>query len=136
MTFAISQEHNDARLAGTIAFADEGPDPSRIQYFGTAQPSLGASPGAAPLVEMVLAKPCGAVIDHVLVLEQADSSGDQIPSPGGAALWGRWLNGNGELVGDGDCSDDSGTGFFKIAGTAGTTLYAGARVILGNTELT
>lgn len=132
---SISVAHNNARLdGGTRAFADLGPNPSRIQYFATVQPATGAAPGGAPLVEMILAKPCGVVVANRLQLVQADSTGDQIMTTG-AAVWGRWLNGNGDLVGDGPVSDDSGTGFFKIAGTAGTTLYAGARAILGTTAI-
>lgn len=133
--FDISQAHNDYRLAGTALFADLGPNPSKIQLFATAKPAVGGAAGGAPLVEIILTKPCGSVVAHKLMLTQADSTGDQVMTSGDV-LWGRWLNGNGDLVGDGDASDDSGTGFFKLAGTAGTTLYAGARATLGNVELT
>jgi len=134
MTIAISIAHNNARLTGTRDFADLGPDPSRIQFFATAQPALGGAAGAAPLVEVILEKPCGEIVGNVLVLSQAAPGGDLILNEG-EALWGRWLNGNGDLVGDGDASDESGTGFFKVSGTDGTLLYAGARAILGETAL-
>ena len=51
----ISLDHNDFRLAGSIACADAGPANSRLQFFSTVWDGLGADPGAAPLVEMVLA---------------------------------------------------------------------------------
>ena len=130
----ISVEHNDARLLGIIAFADFGAQQSKIQYFSTARGAVGADPGAAPLVTMVLKKPCGAVIDHALVLEQAAPGGDLITAQG-SALWGRWINGAGVIVGEGDVSDEAGDGLFKVSGTTGTLLYAGARAILGVTEI-
>lgn len=135
MTFAISVAHNNARLAGTVAYADTGLDPSRIQFYDTAQPAFGAAPGGTPLAEAVLAKPCGAVVANALVLDQADPAGDLITATG-VAVWARWVNGNGDVVADGAVTDAAGAGPFKVAGTSGTTLYAGARIIIGVTTLT
>lgn len=134
-TLGILAPHNNYRLLGTVAYADLGANPSKIQLFSTAKPAIGAAAGGSPLVEMILAKPCGTIVSNKLRLVQADLTGDMIMTSG-TAVWGRWLNGNGDLVGDGDLSDDAGTGFFRIAGTAGTILYAGARAILGVTDLT
>lgn len=131
----ISVEHNDARLAATIAFADTGPLASRIFFYSTARGALGADPGAPPLVAMVLKKPCGTIVNHAIVLEQALAVGDLITVQG-SALWARWVNGAGVVVGEGAASDAAGTGVFKISGTTGTLLYAGARAILGVTEVT
>ena len=130
----ISAAHNDARLMGTIVFADLGPLPSKIYYFSTVRGVLGADPGAAPLVTMVLKKPCGTVIDHVLVLQQAAAGGDLITAQG-SAVWARWVNGAGVIIGEGDVSDEAGDGLFKVSGTTGTLLYAGARALLGLTEI-
>ena len=132
--FPLSPDANAAKLFGIAAFADLGPAPSRIQFFGTEKPAFGAAPGAAPLVEIILTKPCGALVAGVLVLTQADVAGDLVLVQG-SAKWGRWLNGDDDLIGDGNATDDTGAGIFKIFGTTGTILYAGARAILGTTEL-
>lgn len=134
MSFTISVAHNDARLAASLAFADLGPGPSRVQFFSTEQPAFGGAPGAAPLVEVVLAKPCGAIVDHALVFAQAAAGGDMILVQG-VALWARWVNGADAIVADGDVSDETGPGVFKIAGTTGTMLYAGGRCIIGLTAI-
>lgn len=135
MTVQISVEHREYRLEATITFADLGPDNSIIQIFDSSQPAFGGAAGAPPLVEMILAKPCGSVASGVLVLEQEDPTGDMILVEGDA-VWGRWLNGNGDIVADGDVTDDSGSGFFKVAGTAGTHLFPGARARLGTVAIT
>lgn len=134
MTVALSSAANDARLAGLIAFADTGAANSRIKFYTTAQPALGGAPGAGAIATVVLAKPCGVIVAHALVLQQADITGDLIAA-NGSVLWGRWENGEGALVADGDATDDAGAGFFKIQGTDGTALRAGGRLQLGDTEI-
>ena len=138
MSMGISAAHNDYRLAGSIAFADSAATPSRIQFFTAVYPTLGATLGATPaetpVLEIVLAVPCGEVVDHVLVLEQASSTGDLIMATA-TVVWARWVNGDGVLVADGTVTDSAGDGDFKLAGTDGTTLYAGARAILGASSL-
>lgn len=134
MIIYLPPPHNDYRLLGTLAYAELGTGPSKIQLFATAMPASGGSAGATPLVEMVLTDPPGTLVSNTLVLTQADLSGDLILVQG-SALWGRWVNGAGAIVMDGDCTDESGDGFFKLSGTSGTLLYAGARAILGATAL-
>lgn len=134
MIIYLPPAHNDYRLLGTLAYADLGTSPSKILLFATAMPSDGGAAPAAPLVEMILTDPSGTLVGNTLVLTQADTSGDLITVQG-SALWGRWLNGAGNIVMDGDCTDEAGTGFFKLSGTSGTLLYAGARAILGVTAL-
>ena len=34
MTVTITQEHNEARLAGTLAFLDAGANPARLRIYG------------------------------------------------------------------------------------------------------
>ncbi len=138
MSFDSSIDHNTARLdGGTLAFASSGPANSRIYFYATPKPTVGGDPGGAPLVQVTLAKPCGFITGGVLTLAQADPSGDMIAASG-VALWGRWVNGDGVLMGDGTVSDSApdSTGFFKLAGTSGTMLYAGARLLLGTIALT
>lgn len=128
MTLAVSVEHNNARLEGpgTVPFADAGPLNSRIHFYDASDTLL---------VTMVLDKPCGAIVDDVLVLAQLDPVGDMVAVTG-SAVTGVWVNGNDVLVGAGTVSDEAGSGDFKISGTTGTMLYAGARAILGVTALT
>lgn len=130
----ISVDHNDARLAATAQFADSGPLASKIFFYSTVRGALGAAPGAPQLVAITLKKPCGTIIDHALVLQQAAAGGDLITLQG-SAVWARWVNGAGAIVGEGSVSDAAGPGVFKVSGTSGTLLYAGARAILGVTEI-
>ena len=134
MTLAISAAHNAARLQGTLAFADTGVQNSRILLYATARPVTGGDALAAPLVEITLAKPCGVIDAGVLTLLQADAGGDLIIETG-TALWARWVNGDEMHVADGSVSDVAGDGDFKVSGTAGTMLYAGARALLGISTL-
>ena len=126
MTLAISVEHNNALLAATVAFADTGSANSRIRLYDASD---------VVLVTMTLTKACGTVVDDKLVLQQLDPSGDLI-AVSGSAVTGVWISGTGAIVADGTVSDEAGTGDFKVAGTTGTMLYAGARAILGVTALT
>jgi hypothetical protein len=130
----ISVALNNARLEATRDFADLGTGNSTILLYSTTQPLPGAAEAADPLVTITLAKPCGSLISNLLVLEQDAPAGDLIVNTG-AALWGRWINGNGDWMADGDVTDESGAGDFKVVGTAGTTLYAGGKAILGDTGL-
>ena len=134
MTLAISAAHANARLQGTMAFADSGAQNARIRLYGTARPATGGDPLAAPLVEITLTKPCGAIDAGVLTLVQADPGGDLIAETG-TALWARWINGDEMHVADGSVTDAAGDGDFKVSGTAGTLLYAGARALLGISTL-
>lgn len=127
MTMSISPAHNDARLVGTMVFAGAG---SIIQLFVAEHPTLGGTPSETPLVQIVLANPCGAVVSHLLVLHQNDAGGDLV-ALSGAAVWARWVTAAGELIADGSVTDASGAGDFKLSGTSGTMIYAGARVLLG-----
>src|SRR5574343_80518 len=124
MTLSISASHNSARLEATRAFADTGAANSRIDIYSGPQPAAGAAATGTLLVSVVLAKPCGTVAGGVLTLTQQDAGGDLIAQTGDAA-WARWVNGADVWVGDGTVSDAAGAGDFKLAGTAGTTLYAG-----------
>ena len=126
MTLAISVEHNNARLAATVAFADTGSANSRIHLYDAADTLLAT---------MVLDKPCGAVVADVLELVQLDPVGDMVAVTG-SAVTGVWVNGSDDVVAEGTVSDEAGSGDFKVSGTTGTMLYAGARAILGVTALT
>lgn len=143
----VSVEHSGYVLAARLAHADLGPVPSRIYFYATPWTKIvGADPGAPALVECILARPAGTVVAidvltptgmvvvPTIVLAQAEPGGDLI-TIGGVAVWARWVSGNGDIVAEGDVSDESGIGAFKVAGTAGTTLYAGGRFFLPTSAL-
>lgn len=124
--FTISAAHNSARLGATIAFADTGPNPSRVDFFDATEQLL---------VSVALTKPCGTVVDDVLRLTAADISGTLI-TVDGIATHATWVSGNNTLVASGPVTDESGDGPFILQGTSGTQLYAGGRAVMGVTEIT
>jgi hypothetical protein len=120
MTVAITVEHNEARLAGTLAFLDEGPQPARLRVYGGARPAIPADvPSSAMLVEIALTKPAGTIFDGLLTLTQQE---DGLITATGVATWARLVNGNDVTALDLDCSGTDGDGDVKLATT---TLYLG-----------
>lgn len=124
--FTISAAHNAARLAATIAFADAGANPSRVEFFDAAEQLL---------VAVSLTKPCGTVVGGVLRLTAADVSGSLITADG-IATHATWTSGSGTTVASGPVTDESGDGPFVLEGADGTQLYAGGRAVMGTTEIT
>lgn len=122
---SITVAHNNARLLASRDHADVGSGPSRIRLYD----ALGNV-----LVTIVLAKPCGAIVSDKLKLTQASATGDMVAADG-AAVTGRWFDGNDVVIAEGAVTDNTGAGPFKIAGSTGTNLYAGGYAILGNVEL-
>ena len=124
--FEISMAHAAARLQATLAFADSGPDASRISLYDAAEQLL---------VTLTLTKPCGQITEGgYLVLTQASGSGDMILTSGQAAI-GVWSTSDGKLVGRGLVTDEAGAGHFRLLGSTGTQLYAGGKAILGETRI-
>lgn len=119
MTVAITVEHNEARLAGSLAHLDSGTGHARICIYDGARPALGAQPTGHLLVELVLPKPCGVIADNKLTLTPGD---DGLVLLSGAATWARVLCGNGDVAFDCDVSDMQGSAAIKLPST---TLYAG-----------
>ena len=124
--FEISAAHALVRLQATLAYADAGPDASRIALYDVAEQLL---------VTLTLTKPCGQIAaDGALVLTQANAGGDLILTSG-QAVSGVWISGGGKLVGRGLVTDEAGAGHFKLLGSTGTQLYAGGKAILGETRI-
>lgn len=120
MTVAITVEHNEARLAGTLAFLDEGPQPARLRVYGGVRPASPADvPSSAMLVEIALTKPAGTILDGLLTLTQQE---DGLITATGVATWARLVNGDDVTALDLDCSGTDGDGDVKLATT---TLYLG-----------
>lgn len=120
MTVAITVEHNEARLAGTLAFLDAGPGPARLRIYGGARPpSPAETPTSAMLAEIALTKPAGTIAGGLLTLTQQDNG---LIAATGVATWARLVNGNEVTALDLDCSDTGGNGDVKLAST---NLYLG-----------
>lgn len=124
--FEISAAHALARLQATLAFADSGPEASRIALFDASEQLL---------VTLTLTKPCGQIAEGgYLVLTQASGSGEMILASGQAAT-GVWSTSDDKLIGRGLVTDEAGAGHFKLLGSTGTQLYAGGKAILGETRI-
>jgi hypothetical protein len=120
MTVAITVEHNEARLAGTLTFLDAGSNPARLRIYGGTRPETPATtPTSAMLVEIRLTKPAGAISNGLLTLTQQE---DGLITASGIATWARLVNGDDVTALDLDCSGTDGNGDVKLAST---TLYLG-----------
>lgn len=120
MTVAITVEHNEARLVGTLGFLDTGPNPARLRIYGGARPATPSStPTSAMLVEIKLTKPAGTISGGLLTLTQQE---DGLITATGVATWARLVNGNDVTALDLDCSGTDGSGDVKLAST---NLYMG-----------
>ena len=120
MTVAITVEHNEARLAGTLAFLDAGSNPARLRIYGGTRPETPATlPSSVMLVEIRLTKPAGTVAAGLLTLTQQE---DGLITATGIATWARLVNGNDVTALDLDCTGTDGTGDVKLAST---NLYLG-----------
>ena len=53
----------------------------------------------------------------------------------GQAVKAAWSTSDGQLIGQGLVTDEAGDGHFKLLGSTGTQLYAGGKVILGETRI-
>ena len=120
MTVAITVEHNEARLAGTLTFLDAGSNPARLRIYGGTRPANPATtPTSAMLVEIRLTKPAGTIAGGLLTLTQQE---DGLITATGVATWARLVNGNEVTALDLDCSGTDGSGDAKLAST---NLYLG-----------
>ena len=130
MTVAITQEHNEARLAGTLSFLDAGTNPARLRiYGGTRPPNPAATPTSAMLVEIALTKPAGTIAGGLLTLTQQE---DGLIAATGIATWARLVNGEEVTAMDLDCSDLAGNGEIRFEQTQ---LYAGGYAQMANAVL-
>ena len=120
MTVAITVEHNEARLAGTLAFLDAGTNPARLRIYGGTRPATPATtPASAMLVEIRLTKPAGTIAGGLLTMTQQE---DGLITSTGVATWARLVKGNDVTALDMDCSGTDGSGDVKLAATQ---LYLG-----------
>lgn len=117
---AITTAHRAARNAASIAHADAGAGHSTLRLYD--------APGGNLLATRTLDKPCGA-LNAAGQIVLAASAADLV-SADGAVAWAEWCDGNGVPIATGTVTDQAGDGDFKLAGTSGTMVYAGGRVLL------
>lgn len=116
----ITTAHNEARLAGTLEQLDAGAGPAAIQIYGGAMPaSITDTPGSTMLVEIELTEPAGSIASGLLTLAAA---ADGLIATTGIATWARFVDGDGLVVMDSNCSDMTGDAPVKLVSTQ---LYAG-----------
>lgn len=97
----ISTELNEARLVATAARLDASATPSRIEFYAPPRVAITATPAAAALVVVTLAKPCGAIAGGILILDVTPPPEGQVIS-GGDIAWGRIVDGDGVALLQGD----------------------------------
>ncbi len=138
----VGPEAAAAQLAATIARADQGAGFARVRVYSTAQPASVAVPRAdAPQAELVLLKPCAAIVGGVLVFKPRDVEGTLVLSTG-LPRWADWVAADGSIVATSNCTDAANGGGWQLEGgdtPPGETsplLYAGGLVQLGATALT
>ncbi len=130
-----------AYLHAALARADTGTAASRLRLYSSTRPATVLDAHAdTPQAEVVLAQPCGAVIDGALVLYPASGSGAMVQA-GGMPRWAEWLAGDGALLARCWVTDMEHGGGIRVTGAKtpdGETspmLYVGGLVQLGPVAL-
>ena len=122
----ISREHRIVRNAASIAIADAVAGASSVRVYD--------AQGGAMLGARTLAKPCGSITPEGRISLLSAAAQDLVQVTG-AAAWAEWCDGSGTPIAWGAVTDEAGAGPFKLAGTAGTMLYAGGAVLLAGALL-
>ena len=140
MSWRVGSELSHAQLVAAIAAADAGVGNARLRTYTSDRPATLGGAVDAPQAVIVLAKPCGTVVDGVLVLHALDDAGAMVATTG-LPRWGEWVAASGVVLTDGTVTDMAHDGDIRLAGgetPAGETspmLYAGGLVLLGETSL-
>ena len=137
----VGPEAAAAQLAATIARADQGPGFARVRIYTTPQPASIAVPRTdTPQAEVVLLKPCAAIVGGALVMYPRNVDGALVMSTG-LPRWADWVAADGAIIATSNCTDAANGGGWQLEGgetPAGETaplLYAGGLVQLGETAL-
>lgn len=137
----VGPEAAAAQLAATIARADQGPGFARVRIYTTPQPASIAVPRTdTPQAEVVLLKPCAAIVGGALVMYPRNVDGTLVMSTG-LPRWADWVAADGSIIATSNCTDPANGGGWQLEGgetPAGETaplLYAGGLVQLGETAL-
>ena len=122
MTISISTAHRAARNQASITLAGAA---STLRFY-TAE-------GGTLLATRTLADPAGTVNAQGRIVLAA-SAADLVAETGSVG-WAEWCDSAGAVMAAGTVTDESGAGDFKLAGTSGTTVYQGGRVLLDDVIL-
>ena len=129
---ALTIAHRAARNAASIALADTGAGSSAIRIY-TAPPASGGT----LLVTIALQKPCGTIVPETGRIQLAlDTATTPLCAATGAAGWGEWVDGDGQVIGAGSVAA-VGSGedacFYIVGTVSGTTqLFAGGTLSLAS----
>lgn len=131
-----------AELAGALTRANTGAGNSKISLYTTTRPASIYDPHAdVPQAEIVLAKPCGAIVGGALVLYPLDPAGAMVMMQG-MPRWAEWLAADGALLTRCDVTDLDHGGGIRVTGgktpdgETSPMLYVGGLVQLGLVALT
>ena len=122
MTLAISTDHRAARNQASITLAGAA---STLRFY-TAE-------GGTLLATRTLANPAGTINAQGRIVLGA-SAADLVAETGSVG-WAEWCDSAGAVMAAGTVTDQAGAGDFKLACTAGTTIYQGGRVLLDDVIL-
>ena len=122
MTISISTAHRAARNQASITLAGAA---STLRFY-TAE-------GGTLLATRTLANPAGTINAQGRIVLGA-SAADLVAETGSVG-WAEWCDSAGAVMAAGTVTDQAGAGDFKLAGTAGTTIYQGGRVLLDDVIL-
>jgi hypothetical protein len=137
----VGPEAAAAQLAATIARADQGAGFSRVRIYSTPQPATVTTPRTdLPQAEVVLLKPCAAIVGGALVFQPHDVTGTLVLSTG-LPRWADWVAADGSIIATSNCTDAANGGGWQLQGgdtppgEISPMLYAGGLVQLGATAL-
>ena len=122
MTISISTAHRAERNQASITLAGAA---STLRFY-TAE-------GGTLLATRTLANPAGTINAQGRIVLSA-SAADLVAETGSVG-WAEWCDSAGAVMAAGTVTDESGAGDFKLAGTSGTTVYQGGRVLLDDVIL-
>ena len=122
MTISISTAHRAARNQASVTLAGAT---STLRFY-TAE-------GGTLLATRTLANPAGTLNAQGRIVLSA-SAADLVAETGSVG-WAEWCDSAGAVMAAGTVTDQAGAGDFKLAGTSGTTVYQGGRVLLDDVIL-
>lgn len=122
MTISISTAHRAARNQASVTLAGAT---STLRFY-TAE-------GGTLLATRTLANPAGTINAQGCIVLGASAA--DLVAETGHVTWAEWCDSAGAVMAAGTVTDQAGSGDFKLAGTSGTTVYQGGRVLLDDVIL-
>ena len=122
MTISISTAHRAARNQASITLAGAT---STLRFY-TAE-------GGTLLATRTLTNPAGTINSQGRIVLSASAA--DLVAETGSVTWAEWCDSAGAVMAAGTVTDQAGAGDFKLAGTSGTTVYQGGRVLLDDVIL-